>query len=102
MKSKVSVQILKIKAIVIVFAVDLMFKIIITLLVWMKELKQRQQKKLDEGRIAREKKDAIINEVRRILGPNVTQSDPRYTELLEKMEKEAKKAEKEAKKQESI
>ena len=65
----------------------------------MKELKQRQQKKLDEGRIAREKKDAIINEVRRILGPNVTQSDPRYTELLEKMEKEAKKAEKEAKKQ---
>lgn len=51
------------------------------------------------ARIAKERKDRLIEEVRRHIGYTVSTKDERFTELLEKKEKEEKKKMKEAKKQ---
>jgi hypothetical protein len=51
------------------------------------------------ARIAKERKDRLIEEVRRHFGYTVHAKDERFKELLEKKEKEQKKALKEAKKQ---
>lgn len=65
---------------------------------WMKELKARQQKKLNAAKEAQEKKDMLIEEVRQHFGYSVSMKDPRFQEMLEQKEKEIKKAEREAKK----
>ena len=64
----------------------------------MKELQNRNQKKLDTVRQAQEKKDRLIEEVRQQIGYSVSIKDPRFVEMLEQKEKEVKKSEKEAKK----
>lgn len=64
----------------------------------MKELKDRQEKKLAVARAAQEKKDRLIEEVRQHFGYVVSMKDPKFQEMLEQKEKEAKKAEKELKK----
>lgn len=66
--------------------------------VWIKELKTRQNKKLADAKLAQEKKDALIEEVRQHFGYLVSLKDPRFQEMLELKEKEMKKASKEAKK----
>ncbi|KAI9562729.1 hypothetical protein GHT06_010183 [Daphnia sinensis] len=65
---------------------------------WMKELKDRQEKKEAIARAAQEKKDILIEEVRQHFGYVVSMKDPKFQEMLEQKEKEAKKAEKEMKK----
>ncbi len=65
---------------------------------WMKELKDRQEKKNAAARIAQEKKDRLIEEVRQHFGYVVSMKDPKFQEMLELKEREARKAEKEQKK----
>ncbi len=65
----------------------------------MKELKNRNEKKLAAVREAQEKKDRLVEEVRQHFGYVVSIKDPKFQEMLEKKEKEAKKADKEAKRQ---
>lgn len=65
---------------------------------WLKELKARQNKKLADAKLAQEKKDALIEEVRQHFGYLVSVKDPKFQEMLELKEKEMKKANKEAKK----
>lgn len=64
----------------------------------MKELKDRQEKKLAMAKAAQEKKDRLVEEVRQHFGYTVSTKDPRFQEMLVQKEKETKKAEKEAKK----
>jgi len=64
---------------------------------WIKELKARQNKKLADAKLAQEKKDALIEEVRQHFGYLVSMKDPKFQEMLELKEKEMKKASKEAK-----
>jgi hypothetical protein len=65
---------------------------------WMKELKDKNQKKEATARVAQEKKDALIEEVRQHFGYVVSVKDPKFQEMMEQKEKEAKKAEKDMKK----
>lgn len=65
---------------------------------WMKELKDKNQKKEATARAAQEKKDALIEEVRQHFGYVVNMKDPKFQEMIVQKEKEAKKAEKELKK----
>ena len=65
----------------------------------MKELRQRQQRKLDDAAAAQRRKDALTEEVRRHFNYTVTVKDPRFQEMYDRLEKEQKKADKEAKKQ---
>jgi len=65
---------------------------------WMKELKDKSQKKEATARAAQEKKDALIEEVRQHFGYVVNIKDPKFQEMMVQKEKEAKKAEKDAKK----
>ncbi|KZS12579.1 CR6-interacting factor [Daphnia magna] len=68
------------------------------LALWMKELKDRQEKKEAVVRAAQEKKDILIEEVRQHFGYVVSMKDPKFQEMMEQKEKEAKKAGKEMKK----
>lgn len=85
---------------------------------WKSELNAKKYKKEEEGenllisienisnhfsfiaRIAKERKDRLIEEVRRQLGFQIHPKDERFKELLEKKEKEQRKALKLAKRQE--
>lgn len=66
---------------------------------WKKDLVAKKEKKEEEARVAKERKDRLIEEVRRHFGYTVHPKDERFKELLEKKEKEQRKAMKEAKKQ---
>lgn len=66
---------------------------------WKKDLLAKKEKKESEARVAKERKDRLIEEVRRHFGYTVHPKDERFKELLEKKEKEQRKAMKEAKKQ---
>ncbi|CAG9808884.1 unnamed protein product [Chironomus riparius] len=66
---------------------------------WKKDLTAKKEKKESEARVAKERKDRLIEEVRRHFGYTVHPKDERFKELLEKKEKEQRKAMKEAKKQ---
>jgi hypothetical protein len=68
--------------------------------VWKRDLESKSKKKEEEARIAKERKDRLIEEVRRHFGFSVHPKDERFKELLEKKEKEQKKALKASKKQE--
>ncbi|XP_070507736.1 large ribosomal subunit protein mL64 [Chironomus tepperi] len=66
---------------------------------WKKDLLAKKEKKEGEARIAKERKDRLIEEVRRHFGYTVHPKDERFKEMLEKKEKEQRKQLKEAKKQ---
>jgi hypothetical protein len=66
---------------------------------WKSDLVNKRSKKEDEAKAAKERKDRLIEEVRRHFGYTIHPKDDRFKELLEKKEKEQRKALKEAKKQ---
>lgn len=66
---------------------------------WKSDLKSKSTKKEEEARVAKERKDRLIEEVRRHFGYTVNPKEERFKELLEKKEKEQRKAFKEARKQ---
>lgn len=66
---------------------------------WTNELNARVAKREAEARAAKEKREKLIEEVRREIGLNVDRHDPRFKELMEKRELETKLATKAQKKQ---
>lgn len=66
---------------------------------WTKELNVRVAKKEADARTAKEKRERLIEEVRRQFGFRLDHRDPRFNELLEQKEVEDKKANKALKKQ---
>jgi hypothetical protein len=64
---------------------------------WKTDLANRVAKKENDARMAKERKDRIVEEVRRHFGFKVDTRDDRFKELLEQKEKEDKKLQKEAK-----
>lgn len=67
---------------------------------WMKEIDIRKSKKEEEARVAKERKDRLIEEVRRHFGFALDPRDERFKEMLAAKEKEQKKAMKEMKRKE--
>lgn len=65
---------------------------------WKQELKNKIEKKEADARNAKERKEKLIEEVRRHFGYTVDPRDEKFKEMLDKKEKEQKKAMKEAKK----
>ncbi|KAI5633621.1 growth arrest and DNA-damage-inducible proteins-interacting protein 1 domain-containing protein [Phthorimaea operculella] len=65
---------------------------------WKKDLQDRIAKKESEAKAAKEKKERLVEEVRRHFGFKLDPRDERFQEMLAKREKEQKKAEKQAKK----
>nr|CAH7745369.1 unnamed protein product [Callosobruchus chinensis] len=65
---------------------------------WKKELHEKIAKKEQEANVAKQKKDRLIEEVRKHFGYTVDPRDERFKEMLEKKEKEQKKAMKEERK----
>lgn len=65
---------------------------------WKTDLRNKIAKKESEALAAKQRKDRIIEEVRRHFGFNVDPKDERFKELLEQKEKEDKKKQKEVKK----
>lgn len=64
---------------------------------WKTDLRNKVAKKEAEALAAKQRKDRIIEEVRRHFGFNVDPKDEKFKELLEQKEKEDKKKQKEAK-----
>ncbi|KAL3269855.1 hypothetical protein HHI36_008913 [Cryptolaemus montrouzieri] len=67
---------------------------------WKKEMEMRIAKKEAEANAARQKRERLIEEVRKHFGYKVDPKDDKFKELLEKKEKEQKKLAKEARKKE--
>lgn len=65
---------------------------------WKKELHEKVQKREAEARAAKEKKERLVEEVRRHFGFTIDPRDDRFKEMLALKEKEDKKKTKEAKK----
>lgn len=65
---------------------------------WMNELNARIAKKEADARAARERKERLVEEVRRHFGYTVDVKDEKFKEMLAQKEKEDKKAQKEARK----
>lgn len=65
---------------------------------WIKDMKMKVQNKKAEAIAVKERKEKLIEEVRRYFGYTVDPRDDRFKEMLEKKEKEQKKAMKEARK----
>ncbi|XP_065344815.1 large ribosomal subunit protein mL64-like isoform X2 [Cloeon dipterum] len=63
-----------------------------------KELQARIDKKRRDAELAKEKRERLIEEVRRLVGYNVDPKDEKFKLLLEQKEKEQKKKEKEERK----
>lgn len=66
---------------------------------WKKELQEKVQKREAEARAAKEKKERLVEEVRRHFGFTIDPRDDRFKEMLALKEKEDKKKTKEMKKQ---
>lgn len=66
---------------------------------WKKDIEMRKEKKETEARLAKERKDRLIEEVRRHFGYTIDTRDERFKEMLEQKEKEQRKALKETKRQ---
>ncbi|GBP07550.1 Growth arrest and DNA damage-inducible proteins-interacting protein 1 [Eumeta japonica] len=66
---------------------------------WKKELNDKINKKCEETRAAKEKKERLVEEVRRHFGFKLDPRDERFQEMLAKREKEQKKLEKQARKE---
>ncbi|KAL0839904.1 hypothetical protein ABMA28_016523 [Loxostege sticticalis] len=67
--------------------------------IWKKELNDKLNKKVAEAQAAKEKKERLVEEVRRHFGFTLDPRDERFQEMLAKREKEQKKAEKMARKE---
>lgn len=67
---------------------------------WKKEIKERIAKREAEALAAKEKKDKLIEEVRRHFGFTVDPKDEKFKEMLAVKEKEQRKKEKQAKQEE--
>lgn len=67
---------------------------------WRKELRTKFEKKEATVKAAREKKEKMMEEVRRHFGVNIDPRSPKFKELMEKKEKEDKKKKKDLRKQE--
>ncbi|KAG5897201.1 hypothetical protein JTB14_022554 [Gonioctena quinquepunctata] len=65
---------------------------------WKKDLYERIAKKENEAKAAKDRKERLIDEVKRHFGYTVDPKDERFKEMLEKKEKEQKKAMKEERK----
>ncbi|VEN49652.1 unnamed protein product [Callosobruchus maculatus] len=65
---------------------------------WKKELNDKIAKKEQEANLAKQRKDRLIEEVRKHFGYTVDPRDEKFKEMLEKKEKEQKKALKEERK----
>lgn len=65
---------------------------------WTAELNARVAKRESDARAARDRKDRLVEEVRRQFGFKVDARDERFKELLAQKEKEDKKRQKEVKK----
>lgn len=65
---------------------------------WMDDLNARVAKKEAEVRLAKEKREKLMEDIRQELGFRIDQRDPRFKELIEKKELEAKKEKKADKK----
>lgn len=63
---------------------------------WKADLEKRVAKKESDARAAKERKERLVEEVRRHFGFTVDPKDDRFKELLEQKEKEDKKKQKEA------
>ncbi|XP_047023031.1 growth arrest and DNA damage-inducible proteins-interacting protein 1 [Helicoverpa zea] len=66
---------------------------------WMKELNDKIAKKTAETNAAKQKKERLVEEVRRHFGFKLDPRDERFQEMLAKREKEQKKLEKQARKE---
>lgn len=66
---------------------------------WTNELNARVAKKEADARAAREKRERLVEDVRRQFGFRLDHHDPRFQELIEQKEQEDKKASKAMKKQ---
>lgn len=64
---------------------------------WTKDLMNRIAKKEAEAKAVKDRKDKLVEEVRRYFGYTVDPRDEKFKEMLEKKEKEQKKAMREAK-----
>ncbi|KAK9886049.1 hypothetical protein WA026_014833 [Henosepilachna vigintioctopunctata] len=67
---------------------------------WKRDMEMRIAKKESEANAARQKKERLIEEVRKHFGYKVDPKDDKFKELLEKKEKEQKKIDKEARRKE--
>lgn len=65
---------------------------------WMKEMNDRKAKKEAEARAAKERKERLVEEVRRHFGYTMDVRDEKFKEMLALKEKEDKKTQKEARK----
>lgn len=65
---------------------------------WMGDLNKRIAQKEEEAREAKAKREALLEEIRQEFGFKIDYRDPRFKELMEKKELEAKKAKKAEKK----
>lgn len=66
---------------------------------WKRELHDRVSKREQEARVAKEKKERLVEEVRRHFGFKIDHRDDRFKEMLAQKEKEDKRKSKEARKQ---
>lgn len=64
---------------------------------WKTELANKVAKKEHDAKVAKDRKDRLVDEVRRHFGFKVDPKDDKFKELLEQKEKEDKKISKEAK-----
>ncbi|CAO1426583.1 unnamed protein product [Diamesa hyperborea] len=64
---------------------------------WKTDIENKKSKKMSEAKAAKERKDRIVEEVRRHFGFKVDSRDDRFKEMLEMKEREDKKRQKEAK-----
>lgn len=66
---------------------------------WKKDLQNKMQKKEADALAAKQRKERLIEEVRRHFGYKVDPRDEKFKEVLEQKEKEEKKVQREAKRQ---
>lgn len=65
---------------------------------WMDEMNARIAKKESDARAAKERKERLVEEVRRHFGYTIDMRDEKFKEMLAQKEKEDKKSQKEARK----
>lgn len=66
---------------------------------WMADLNERVAKKEEEVRLAKEKRERMLEDIRQEIGFKIDYKDPRFKALMEQKEIEAKKMKKKEKKQ---
>ncbi|CRK87118.1 CLUMA_CG000821, isoform A [Clunio marinus] len=67
---------------------------------WKTDIVKRKEKRENDARVAKERKDRLIEEVRRHFGYTIDIRDERFKQMLEEKQKQQRKAMKESKRQE--